>query len=61
MGLGKGLDSGDPAAVTQGCQGLRNRPGMVWETPPRSPAKPSRPGEPVGGTSQGSVCALSSG
>lgn len=55
MGFRKGLDSGDPAAVTQGCRGLRNRPGMVWETPPRSPAKPSRPGEPVGGTSHGSV------
>lgn len=55
MGFGKGLDSGDPAAVTQGWRGLRNRPGMVWETPPRSPAKPSRPGEPVGGTSHGSV------
>uniref|UniRef100_A0A8C3QMR1 Prominin 2 n=1 Tax=Cyanoderma ruficeps TaxID=181631 RepID=A0A8C3QMR1_9PASS len=25
MGLGKGLDRGDPAAVTQGCRGLRNR------------------------------------
>lgn len=46
--FGSSLDRGDPAAVTQGCRGLRNRPGMVWETPPRSPAKRSRPGEPGG-------------
>ncbi|XP_072702219.1 prominin-2 [Ciconia boyciana] len=34
---------------------------MVWETPPHSPAKPSRPGEPVRGTSHGSVWALRGG